>query len=185
MASEKNITMRQFNGVDYDTLYPKTKVEQVEGAYTQQQILADSTKRLYGLGSDAVPDDVLALLKTLVDNVQNHADSKAKIEFGNYTGTGANSDTAITLTFSFKPKVVIVAGPGSHVVKGLGTAIFMQGAVNSKIDVGGTVGGVYVNGYLFDLTWRGNSVTWKGRNTVTAEACLNVNNAKYYYVAIG
>lgn len=62
MASEKNITMRQYNGVDYDTLYPKTKVEQVEGAYTQQQILSDSTKGLYGLGSDAVPDDVFKTL---------------------------------------------------------------------------------------------------------------------------
>ena len=61
MASEKNITMRQFNGVDYDTLYPKTKVEQVEGAYTQQQILSNATAALYGLGTDAVPDDVLAL----------------------------------------------------------------------------------------------------------------------------
>lgn len=60
MASEKNITMRQYNGTDYDTLYPKTKVEQVEGAYTQQQILADSTKRLYGLGNTAVPDDVFS-----------------------------------------------------------------------------------------------------------------------------
>ena len=28
MALEKNITMHQYNGVDYDTLYPKTKVEQ-------------------------------------------------------------------------------------------------------------------------------------------------------------
>ena len=62
MASEKNITMRQYNGTDYDTLYPKTKVEQVEGAYAQQQILADSTKGLYGLGADAVPDDVFVSL---------------------------------------------------------------------------------------------------------------------------
>ena len=58
MATEKNITMKQFNGTDYDTLYPKTKVEQVEGVYTQQQILADSTKTLFGLGTDAVPDDM-------------------------------------------------------------------------------------------------------------------------------
>ena len=58
MATEKNITMKQFNGTDYDTLYPKTKVEQVEGAYTQQQILADSTKALFGLGNDALPDDL-------------------------------------------------------------------------------------------------------------------------------
>ena len=62
MATNKNITMKQFNGTDYDTLYPKTKVEQVEGAYTQQQILSDSTKGLFGLGNDAVPDDVFASL---------------------------------------------------------------------------------------------------------------------------
>lgn len=62
MATNKNITMKQFNGIDYDTLYPKTKVEQVEGAYSQQQILADSTKGLYGLGSDAVPNDVFVSL---------------------------------------------------------------------------------------------------------------------------
>ena len=60
MATEKNITMKQFNGTDYDTLYPKTKVEQVDGAYTQQQILADSTKIMFGLGTDAVPDDMWA-----------------------------------------------------------------------------------------------------------------------------
>ena len=58
MATEKNITMKQFNGTDYDTLYPKTKVEQVEDAYSQQQILADSTKTMFGLGTDAVPDDM-------------------------------------------------------------------------------------------------------------------------------
>ena len=43
-------------------MYPKTKVEQVEGAYTQQQILSDSTKGLYGLGADAVPDDAFISL---------------------------------------------------------------------------------------------------------------------------
>ena len=31
MATNKNITMKQFNGVDYDTLYPKTIASQVEG----------------------------------------------------------------------------------------------------------------------------------------------------------
>ena len=30
MSVEKNITMRQFNGTDYDTLYPKTDVKQIE-----------------------------------------------------------------------------------------------------------------------------------------------------------
>lgn len=31
MATEKNITMKQFNGTDYDTLYPKTIASQVDG----------------------------------------------------------------------------------------------------------------------------------------------------------
>lgn len=31
MATNKNITMRQYNGTDYDTLYPKTTASQVEG----------------------------------------------------------------------------------------------------------------------------------------------------------
>ena len=66
MATNKNITMKQFNGVDYDTLYPKTKVEQVEGAYSQQQILADSTKTMFGLGTNAVPDDAFKALSAAV-----------------------------------------------------------------------------------------------------------------------
>lgn len=32
MATNKNITMKQFNGTDYDTLYPKTIVSQVDNA---------------------------------------------------------------------------------------------------------------------------------------------------------
>ena len=32
MATTKNITMKQFNGTDYDTLYPKTVVNQVDNA---------------------------------------------------------------------------------------------------------------------------------------------------------
>ena len=50
--------MKQFNGTDYDTLYPKTVAAQVDGVYSQQQILSDATKTLYGLGSSATPDDV-------------------------------------------------------------------------------------------------------------------------------
>ena len=69
MATNKNITMKRFNGADYDTLYPKTKVEQVEGAYTQQQILSDSTKGLYGLGNDAVPDDVFVSLSNCFSQI--------------------------------------------------------------------------------------------------------------------
>ena len=78
MATTKNITMKQFNGTDYDTLYPKTVAAQIDDVYsknetypksqlytqsqlyTKQQVLSDATKTLYGLNSNAVPDDVFS-----------------------------------------------------------------------------------------------------------------------------
>lgn len=57
MAVEKDITMKQFNGTDFDTLYPKTLGSQVEDTYTEEQVLSDSTKTLLGLSSTATPDD--------------------------------------------------------------------------------------------------------------------------------
>lgn len=60
MATEKNIVMKEFNGTDYDTLYPKTIGTQVDGIFTAEQTLTNNTKTLYGLGTDAVPDDALA-----------------------------------------------------------------------------------------------------------------------------
>lgn len=80
MATTKKITMKQFNGTDYDTLYPKTVAAQIDDVYskdetypksqlytqsqlyTRQQILSDATKTLYGLGTGAVPDDAFQKL---------------------------------------------------------------------------------------------------------------------------
>lgn len=38
MATEKNITMKQFNGTDYDTLYPKTIASQIPDVYSKSYI---------------------------------------------------------------------------------------------------------------------------------------------------
>ena len=62
MATNKNITMKQFNGTDYDTLYPKTIVEQVDGVYNKQEILEDTTKSMFGYGSSAIPDTIFQWL---------------------------------------------------------------------------------------------------------------------------
>ena len=184
MATNKNITMKQFNGVDYDTLYPKTKVEQVEGAYTQQQILSDSTKGLYGFGSDAVPDDVLAMLKTLVDNAQTSADEKAKIQTGSYVGTGTyGTANPCSLTFDFEPLFGIILGNKSPI------ADFNQNMNPGFLAVRGTSGfynliaqssGSYY-GPLF--TWETNKLTWYATRNAIAQA--NVSNEKYYYFFVG
>ncbi len=178
MATNKNITMKQFNGTDYDTLYPKTIASQVDGVYNKTETLSATTAALLGGNETMVPDEAFVALKSLINGISASSIGAARIELGNYTGTGANAETAITLTFSFKPKVVIVAGPA-------GTAIFMQGAVSSKTDVGSGDTGAPVYGTSVTLTWSGNSVTWKGKSAIKGENILNKNGVKYYYVTIG
>ena len=48
MATEKNITMKQFNGADYDTLYPKTIASQIPDVYSKTEALTliDSKARI-------------------------------------------------------------------------------------------------------------------------------------------
>lgn len=98
MASEKNITMRQYNGVDYDTLYPKTKVEQVvgmDGYFTKDQTLSSAIANLYGLsGTDAIPNNVFNQLYYSI----NGTDSK--LYQWNRWKWSINLDTAVT-NFNF------------------------------------------------------------------------------------
>lgn len=180
MASEKNITMRQYNGADYDTLYPKTKVEQVEGAYTQQQILSDSTKTLFGLETSAVPDEAFVALKGLIDAGDTATIAAGlQIETGTYVGTGtAGPSNRNSLTFSKNPKIVIVqntSSPGS-------TVVFIQGS-------GATYSLVKVNtGAAIWVTWSGNSVSWyNGDNDyqyVHTQLQLNESGVTYRWIAI-
>ena len=123
MATNKNITMKQFNGTDYDTLYPKTKVEQVEGAYSQQQILADSTKAMLGFGADAVPDDLFKTLgaelivtteagtvvtasrngKTVIATSNSSGLAVLKIpEFGTWTVSATINGVSISIDYEIK-----------------------------------------------------------------------------------
>lgn len=62
MAVEKNIVMKEFNGTDYDTLYPKTIGTQVDGVFTSEQTLTSDTLAKYQLSASAVPDDVFSWL---------------------------------------------------------------------------------------------------------------------------
>ena len=62
MGSELNIQMKQFNGTDYDNLFPKTKGSLVEGIYTADETLTDDVKGLYGLGTNATPDEIFRVI---------------------------------------------------------------------------------------------------------------------------
>ena len=183
MASEKNITMRQYNGVDYDTLYPKTIASQVDGVYNKTEILTASTAALYGLGADAVPDEVLALLNSLVKNAQTSADERAKIQTGSYVGTGTyGADNPCSLTFDFVPKFLYIKSTNSssagfflpHTLTNTFKKFAYQGLIqNAAIQSSNCYGKM-----------KGTTLSWY--NTVMGNAAgeqLN-NSGTYHYIAL-
>ena len=106
MATEKNITMKEFNGTDYDTLYPKTIASQIPDVYSKTEILTTETLAEYGLTADKLPNDVFQQIKTLIDNMQSNIESRAKIQTGSYVGTGTyGANNPCRLTFNIKPKI--------------------------------------------------------------------------------
>ena len=71
--------------------------------------LKDATAALFGLDATAVPDDVLALIKTLIDNANANANTRARITAGSYTGTGTyGGGNPNHLTFNEEPFLVFL-----------------------------------------------------------------------------
>ena len=58
MATEKNITMKEFNGTDYDILYPKTKVIQIDG-FDDSITKIMPVGSIYWYASTTIPDGFL------------------------------------------------------------------------------------------------------------------------------
>ena len=183
MATTKNITMKQFNGTDYDTLYPKTVAAQINDVYSKDDCLTDSTRTAYGLGSSAVPNSIFAIARTLIQNAQDTADSKCLVETGSYTGTGTyGNDNKNTLTFGSAPKMLIVsAGASASYSQTINTLMIilygMTGVVMTSMDSSGTN-----NMTLVNISQSGNNISWYGSDT--AEGQLNKSGKTYYYVAL-
>lgn len=71
MASTKNITMKEYNGVDYDTLYPKTVAEQVVGIYSKDETLTDEVASSYGFtGLDAIPNNIFQSINSQLQAIK-------------------------------------------------------------------------------------------------------------------
>ena len=139
----------------------------------KDSLLKDATAALFGLGADAVPNDVLALIKPMIDNnyseLSSLANSKAKIDIGSYVGTG---ESYKTLTFPQLPKFVFINESG-----GMAAAMFI-----SIVD---NVAGVRVitngNPVVKKGTISGNSIQWVMSSYIDA---MNANNTTYYWISI-
>lgn len=120
----------------------------------------------------------------LVDATGNNVDlvGITKIATGSYTGTGNyGSSNKITLTFNFKPKLIVIKGAvGSNTGTGIGTFgqridIFYGSSNTSSNGNGGTC--------YATATWGGNSITFY--STVDASVQLNKSGSTYNYVVFG
>lgn len=138
-----------------------------------QNILSNETKTLFGLSADAVPDDVLALIKTLIDAANTNANSKAKIATGSYTGTGTyGSSNPNSLTFDFEPKILFVTNPSTATSQ----LVALYGSMYS-FSYHTATSTNYVT-----ISWGNKNVSWYATSD---KYQLNDTGQTYNYMAIG
>lgn len=129
MATNKNITMKQFNGTDYDTLYPKTTGAQITGAVpiasggTNGTTASSGVNNLVAGLSQITPasNDLFPFrdvsgntggsvtLANLVNVLSSNFSTLGftKIQTGSYIGTGTyGENNPNALTFNFAPKLL-------------------------------------------------------------------------------
>lgn len=173
-------------------VYDMTRADQPTQAgdpINKATLLKDATAALFGLGTDAVPDDVLAKLAgtALIGyDVQTESPNRltdmlgntilnlpaVQIATGSYVGTGtAGSDNPNTLTFGFVAKLVIVFLSGTTWAMFINNNTSENKAVSATTNYGN-------NAYTFS----GNSVSWYANSS---NYQLNGSGTDYYYIAIG
>lgn len=201
MASTKNITMRQYNGTDYDTLYPKTKAEQILGAIpvtsggTGATTATDAVDSLISALSTITPaaEDLIVLKDasgtagnttlTALATLMSSLGGGAKIQTGSYTGTGTyGSSNPCTLTFDFEPKCLIKIrrnkdNPGYDLDGSRTAYVVLLWGISSYYTTDS--GLAYKNA----LTFNGNTISWYNLNGAADQE--NIIGSTYYYIVAG
>lgn len=183
MATEKNITMKQFNGTDYDTLYPKTIASQIPDVYSKTDTITTETLSQLGLSADKLPNDAFQQIKTLIDNAQTSADGKAKIQTGSYVGTGTyGANNPCSLTFDFSIKVLLIGCTTNDYDPTISFFVYDYDRYSTFVPKARS-GSQNSEGWYGYISWNDNTVNWN--NTDSAMLQLNDTGLTYYYVAIG
>lgn len=185
-----------------DNLYDLTRADQPTQDGTplnKATLLNDDTAALYGLDEAAVPDDVLSIIKTLLDTAQSTANGRAIISVGTYQGTGIvhSRDNPKRLTFGFTPKFFIL-----HT----GESLYYSGTYGSGISIANYLLVPYKNGKEISMTVESsgspnyykhvnvtlanNAASWyaiSSSSSYPADAGTNFNSSgkTYYYISIG
>lgn len=150
------------------------------GAFTKAQTLTAETAALFGLGASAVPNEVFARLKSLLDAVSTQVSTKAEVTFGTYVGTGTyGSSNPTKITFPFSPRFVFISGDRSErktmmAVYGSNLSIVLESSTYAVIP------------HFQNISWSEKSISFylDGATDVSAYQ-LNKKGQTYAYIAIG
>lgn len=138
-------------------------------------LLKDATAALFGLTSSAVPDDVFAAIA---------AQNTAQIDYGSYTGNGQyGSANAVTLTFPFEPKLVIVLSEDKSFFGPSGSGNIYSTWLMAINGVTKVYVGYYSNTEVV-VSWGADSISYYATSASAGAQC-NELNKKYYYIALG
>lgn len=154
---------------------------QISPKLKPENIASQATLGLYGLGSGAVPDDVLEILSKAalvgedggLSTPGGQGLSQVKVVAGTYIGDGRARKS---LTFSGEVQLIVVNGE-SHYNKP--TMVVPKGA--QECHVASPFSGLYVNAYI---TWYGNTVSFSMGTLTESNSYMNVSGQTYYYLAI-
>lgn len=183
-------------------LYDLTRADQPtqEGTpFNKESLLKDTTAALFGLDEAAVPDDVLSIIKTLLDTAQSTANGRARVSTGTYQGTGIvhSSGSPKRLTFDFTPKFFILhTGENLYQAHSYGSGISIANYLLVPYKNGQEIsmkvvfsGDPYYNKHV-NVTLANNAASWYAISDSTyypADAGTNFNSSgkTYYYISIG
>lgn len=110
-VSPGRVLINPENGTPYYATISRADNPTQEGTpLNKANLLKDATAALFGLSSNAVPDDVLVAIKAMIDSSNALANTKAEIATGSYTGSGSSTKT---LSFNGAPQLVVINGASS------------------------------------------------------------------------
>ena len=165
--SNYDITMKQYNGTDYDSLYPKT---------VSQQVALNNSNVAESIGLTMPNPTILDAVSKVQTNLNWAFNVLSTAVVGTYTGDGTyGTANKTSLTFNFIPKLVIVHGYHE-------TAIFIHGNPSSNL-----ISFSDASNIILGVSWNDNDkkVEWYTDMTtgVPDRYQLNIENMSYYYFA--
>lgn len=207
MATTKNITMKQFNGSDYDTLYPKTQGSQIIGTIpiasggtggttakagmynllNGMSAIAPATNDLFPFKDVSGSTSGLVTLSNLITAMGNNG----VITTSNLSTQASNLGFSKIQTGSYVGTGTYgQSNPCSLTFDFSPKGVWISNSSNSSAILNplvyGQTGAIFLGtraGIILTVNWNNNTV--KYYTSDSAESQLNISGQRYYYIGIG